>query len=353
MPHVIPHADGLTRRPAFWVAYAALAAISLVIAWRLFPLALPLINLDIKLSRQEALAKAEALDQKFQLSPPGSRKAVRFTHDQSTQNYVELEGGGKSAFAALVAGDVYSPYRWEVRLFNPGEVTEALVRFRPDGSVYGFRQTRAETYVPADPTRRALDAEAARSIGEKTARADWSVDLGAYKPIEQTQQQRTSGRVDHVFVYERSAGNLGESRFRLRLGVTGDALSELTYFVHIPESFARRFVELRSANNTIASTASLAAGLLYGLGGCILGVLWLLLRGRRIDGGGATRQRAERALRIRHRTVHRHLLGTPGRSRGVDRIRRRDVLCTGVHGCRRPVAQRVRPTPTAVACVVT
>ena len=40
----------------------------------------------------------------------------------------------------------------------------------------------------------------------------------------------------------------------------------------------RRFQELRSANNTIAGAASLAAGLLYGLGGCILGVLWLLRR---------------------------------------------------------------------------
>jgi hypothetical protein len=45
--------------------------------------------------------------------------------------------------------------------------------------------------------------------------------------------------------------------------------------VHVPESFDRRFRELRSTNDTIAGIAGIAAGLLYGLGGCILGVLWL------------------------------------------------------------------------------
>ena len=51
---------GWTRKPAFWIAYATLSAIALGIAWRLFPLAIPLVNLDITLSRAEALAKAEA-----------------------------------------------------------------------------------------------------------------------------------------------------------------------------------------------------------------------------------------------------------------------------------------------------
>src|SRR5205823_10536403 len=139
------------------LAYAALAALAMVIAWRLFPLAIPLVNLDIKLARHEALAKAEALGRKFELAPPGARTAVRFAHDNATQNYVELEGGGKAVFAALVAGDVYAPYWWEVRLFKPGEVDEATLRFRPDGSLYGFTAKRPETSVPGDPARRALE----------------------------------------------------------------------------------------------------------------------------------------------------------------------------------------------------
>jgi len=45
----------LTRRPAFWIAYAVAAAIAIAVAWRLFPLAIPLVHLDITLAREEAI----------------------------------------------------------------------------------------------------------------------------------------------------------------------------------------------------------------------------------------------------------------------------------------------------------
>ncbi len=267
---------GLTRKPTFWIAYALAAAVALAIAWKLFPLAIPLVNLDIKLARDDAVAKAVALAGTLNLAPPEARTAARFAHDQAAQNYIELEGGGKPAFAALVAGDAYAPYWWEVRLFRPGEATEVVVRFRPDGAPYGFSKRLPELFVPVDPAGLALDRNAARRLAEEHARADWAVAFEPLRLLEETQQTRTTGRVDHTFVYERTARTIADARFRLRLTVTGDALTEVTHYVHVPESFDRRFQELRSSNNTIASVASLAAGVLYGLGGCILGVLWLL-----------------------------------------------------------------------------
>ena len=273
-----PAPGGLTRTPGFWVAYAALALVALAVAWRLFPLAIPLVNLDVKLARSEAIARAEAIGGKLHLAPDGARAAARFGSDQAIQNYVELEGGGKAAFAALVAGSVYAPYWWEVRLFKPGEVTEGLIRFRPDGTPYGFVQELPESFVPADPARLALGSDDARRVAEERASADWGVDFAPYFLLERSQQQRTTGRVDHGFVYQRAADDVGEAHFRLRLTVTGDTLTEVTHFTQVPESFSRRFQELRSANDTIANVASLAAGLLYGLGGCLLGTLWLLRR---------------------------------------------------------------------------
>ncbi len=269
-------ATGLTRKPAFWIGYALAAAAALALAWRLFPLAIPLVNLDIRLARDDAIAKAEAVAQALKLAPEGARAAARFAHDQAAQNYIELEGGGKPAFAAVVAGNVYAPYWWDVRLFQPGEATEATIRFRPDGGRNGFVQKLPEKFVPADPAGLALSESAARQLAENGARADWGVDFAPFRLLEHTQQERTTGRVDHTFVYERTAGNIAEARFRLRLAVTGNALTEVTHFVHVPESFDRRFQELRSANNTIAGGAALTAGVLYGIGGCLLGTLWLL-----------------------------------------------------------------------------
>ena len=264
---------GVTRTRAFWITYAIASLAGLVIAVGLFPLAIPIVNLDIKVSRDEAVAMARTLATRLHLAPDGARVAARFAHDATTQNYVELEGGGKPAFAALTKGDRYAPYWWEVRLFTLGAIDEAIVRLKPDGGAAGFGRRLPEDYV-RDPARKALDPAAARAIAEARARDDWGIALTAYRLLEQSQRTQISGRVDHSFTYERSEP-LGDARIRLTLVVAGDELTGIAPFVHIPESFGRRYQELRSANDLIATLASVSAGVLYGIGGCILAVLWL------------------------------------------------------------------------------
>lgn len=266
----------LTRKPAFWIAYVVLAGVAVAVALRLFPVAIPLVNLDVRMSRTEALAAGEALNARLKFAPAEARSAVQFNHDGATQNYVELEAGGRAAFAELTRGGVYSPYWWDVRLFAPGVIEEAVVRFKPDGTPAGFVRRLAEAYV-REPATKALDAAAARTLAETRAKADWAVDFASYTLHDQAQSTLPSGRVDHTFVYERPE-RLGEARIRLRLAVAGDELVGVAPFVFVPESFNRRFQELRSANNLIATVASASAGLLYGVLGCILGSLWLLRR---------------------------------------------------------------------------
>jgi CAAX amino terminal protease family. len=113
---------------------------------------------------------------------------------------------------------------------------------------------------------------------QKSARADWAIDFAPYKLLEQSQVQLPNGRIDHSFVYEREHEQLGDGRYRMRLGVAGDRLVDLAHLVYIPEAFERRFQEMRFANNAIAEVAGISAGALYGIGGCVLGVLWLLRR---------------------------------------------------------------------------
>jgi hypothetical protein len=268
----------MTRTRAFWIAYAAVSIACAVIAARLFPLAIPIVNLDIKLSRHDAVDKAKTIAAAQRIAEPDARTAVRFAHDQAAQNYVELEGGGKPAFAALVAGGVYAPYWWEVRLFRPGEIGETEIRLTPDGAPWGFEQKIPEAQVPSAPAGLALSSADARALAEARARRAWGVDFTAYRPLQHTELKRTTGRVDHAFTYERTGGHPGDARLRLRLTVAGDALTEVTHYVHVPEAFERRYGELRSANNALAGAAGIAAGVLYGVGGCVIGALWLLRR---------------------------------------------------------------------------
>jgi hypothetical protein len=58
-----------------------LALVALGVAWKLFPLAIPVLNLEVTMSRREALAQGEELAAARKLAPEGARSAVRFSHD--------------------------------------------------------------------------------------------------------------------------------------------------------------------------------------------------------------------------------------------------------------------------------
>ncbi len=77
------------------------------------------------------------------------------------------------------------------------------------------------------------------------------MDLSKFALVEPGQERRPSGRIDHTFTYERNDETLTEGRYRLRLVVSGDRLTEVTHFIKIPEGFTRRYTSMRSANNII------------------------------------------------------------------------------------------------------
>ena len=82
--------------------------------------------------------------------------------------------------------------------------------------------------------------------------------------------------MDYTFVYKRNDIFLAnEGEYRLRLSVSGDKLTEVRHFIKIPESFNRKYEEMRSSNNTIASLATYGMFIFYVLGGIIVGMFIL------------------------------------------------------------------------------
>lgn len=261
------------RKPVLWVALTVVSLLGVALAVHLFPRSMPQVTLEITMDRSAALARASAVSEEHGFGPEGYRQAAAFGGDDGVQSYVELEGGGNEAFAGLLGEKLYSFYTWRVRHFKEKATTETLVVFTPTGEPYGFREK-----LPEDQPGAALGADEARRIAEAGARGPWGVDLGAFSPLEASQETRPGGRVDHTFVYERAGVEIGEATYRLRLVVSGDRFAELTHYVKIPEAFERRYAEMRSRNDLVASVSNLVVALLYG-GGGIVG-LFLLLRRR-------------------------------------------------------------------------
>ena len=259
------------RKPLFWVAFALLA---LGCAWftrKYFAQAFPIVSVDLRMDRAGALARARELDVKNRLGPPGFREVASFQRDQEVQNFVELEAGGTTALRNMFTSGLYHPFKWVVRHFKEGEARESQLWFTPSGAPYGFT-----VKLPEKEPGAALVPAEARKLAEEGAAKEWGVVLSGYSLVESSREVRPGGRVDHAFVYERANVQIGAGRYRLRLMVGGDRLTEVRHFVQVPEAFSRRYEQLRSANSAIGAGAAIAMVLLYMVGGCAVGLFFLM-----------------------------------------------------------------------------
>src|SRR5262249_34902606 len=89
---------------------------------------------------------------------------------------------------------------------------------------------------------------------------DWlRVDLSRYRLQSSSYETRkTSGRVDRTFTFERVDRQIAGAPLRLDAMVAGNLPVSARTYVVIPESFARRYDEMRSANDFIAMLAAVA-----------------------------------------------------------------------------------------------
>ena len=262
----------MTRRPLFWTAFAVVAVLSATVGVRYFTVALSIVSLDITMDRSTAEAEAARLSDLHGWGPGDARSAVSFGQiDSLAQPFVELEAGGRDVFFGLAEAETYHSYVWTVRRFAEGEAAESRIWFTPSGDRYGFRLSLPED----DPGAGNLTDEEARAVAERGA-AEWGVDLEAYRLLESSLETLPSGRTDHAFVYERQDVDLGEGEIRLQLDVAGNRPSEVRHFVHVPETFAQRYADMRSANQAISLGANVVFTLLFMLLGAVAGTAYLL-----------------------------------------------------------------------------
>ena len=177
------------RKPIVWIAFVAIAAGCAAYSYVFFPRAFPLVSLDLAMDRDTALTSARALALEHGWGPEGFRQAASFEVDTEVRSFVELEAGGRRAYIEMLGGDLYSPYRWQVRHFKPGETNETWIRFTPAGEPYGFREQLSEDEPGAE-----LPPDEAQRIAEEAAAGAWGIRLAGYERVERRQDVRHGHR---------------------------------------------------------------------------------------------------------------------------------------------------------------
>ena len=232
-------------RPATVLLLVGLAAAGLA-AW-LFPRALPIVALDDRIGRDTALQRADDFIAAHELAPDAARRAVAFTSDDSLRTFVELAGGGRDSLEVLLREGEVALYSWLVRAFTPGDARETRIRLAPDGRIIAVRRTLPDSLVRPSVDEAAgrmmADSILTRWLGESTDR--WSLATSSYAT------RKPSERIDRTYTYERTDRTISGAPIRLDVVIAGDLVAEARPYVVIPESFGRRYEEMRSANNLL------------------------------------------------------------------------------------------------------
>ncbi|MCG6954446.1 MAG: CPBP family intramembrane metalloprotease [Gemmatimonadetes bacterium] len=252
------------RRPGLWLALVGAVAASAAV-W-LFPRAMPTLSLGQHMSRQAALARADSFFTAHELAPDSARRAVRFQGYDSLQTFVDLAGGGRDTLNALASGKDVALFTWRVRAFVPGDIHEARVSFALDGRVVAFHRVLPETEARPEVTAEVGQAMAQDVIGTwlREDTTQWRLVTSSYKT------QHASGRVDRTYTFERKDRRIADAPIRMDVVVAGDLPAAAVPYVVIPESFRRRYGEMRSSNDLIAMVAQIGMVLFLILGAVVL-----------------------------------------------------------------------------------
>lgn len=265
----------LFTKPLFWCFFALASGIAAFTSYYYFPKAFPIVDVTITTNRYQVLEKARSLAQNYNLGPQDFEQSLYFTSSQHLQNYIELEAGGKEAWAQLISQNIFKPYTWCIRHYKEGTTNETLIQLTPTGESYGFDEQLSETQVGA-----ALTAQEAQHKAEHFLTSLWHVDITSFTLIDTSSNTVSSGRIDHTFTYQHTSVHIGQAHYRLSVIVSGDKITKVHHYMYIPEAFSRRYEAMRSANNIIAHLASVAMYLLYIFLGCIVALLILTRRNK-------------------------------------------------------------------------
>ncbi len=259
------------HKPLFWIFFSSISIVCGLYAYIFFSQAFPIVNLSITMNRDQAIEQSKRYAQQFKWGPSAPFSAVSFDTDETTKTYVELEGGGQQTFITMLEQHWYEPYLWHVRLFAQFDVHEAHVYFTPDGTLYGFHEIVSDNLdLPS------LKKSEALALAQQTVE-NYKIDMQPYQLVEASKHVQANDRVDRTFVFERSDISLKDGRFRIKVVVSGNKVTQWRQFVKVPELFMLTYRQMRSYNEAIATAGYIFSYIVYLLLGCIIG-LFILLR---------------------------------------------------------------------------
>jgi len=230
------------RALLLWTVLGILGA---VFAYKYFFRAFPEASVNFKVSREEALVRAQHFVSGLGENITGYKSAIVFNVDDNAKVYLERELGLQQA-NRLMSSDL-NIWFWEVRFFKPQQEEEFSVRVSPAGQIVGYTHV-----LPKSQAGASLDRAAAQTVAQTFLVGRLGMGMNGWDLLaEEANSEKMPARVDWTFNWEKHDFRAKDAPYRLKVQVQGDSIGESQEFLKVPEAWERSYERLRSGNNTL------------------------------------------------------------------------------------------------------
>ncbi len=251
------------RALLLWVA---LGIVGTIFAYKYFFRAFPEASVDFRVSRSEALQRAQSFVTGLGENVSGYRSAIVFDVDDNAKTYLERELGLKQANQMM--SSQLNIWYWDVRFFRPQQEEEFLVRVSPAGNIVGYSHKIEEARAGT-----ALDRAAAQKRARDFLVTRLGLDLSQWDFLpEEANSNKRPNRMDWSFTWEKHGFRAKDAPYRLQVSLQGDRIGGSQEFLQVPEAWERSYRRLRSGNDTLTLAFFLPYILLLGV------AVWLAFR---------------------------------------------------------------------------
>ncbi|HXN52582.1 MAG TPA: CPBP family intramembrane glutamic endopeptidase [Candidatus Acidoferrum sp.] len=244
------------RALLLWVA---LGIIGTIFGYKYFFRAFPEASVDFRVTRGEALKRAQSFVAGLGENVSGYRSAIVFSVDDDSKTYLERELGLQQA-NQLMSSQLHVWY-WDVRFFRPLQEEEFYVRVSPAGNIVGYTHKIEEARPGAT-----LDRATAQDRAQNFLVSKLGVDPNQWDFLpEEVNSIKRPNRTDWSFTWEKHAFRAKDAPYRLTVALEGERIGGSREYLRVPEAWERSFQRLRSANDTLALVFTVPYILLLGV----------------------------------------------------------------------------------------
>jgi hypothetical protein len=209
----------------------------------------PSASIDLKLSRRLITEKAEAWAQQLSYPPEAAVKSTTFSYDETAKTFLEYELGLTEA--NVLMKEQIPVWRWTTRFCRPLRLEDCSIYLSPDGKLVA-----CDHAIENDKELPTVNHKEALALAQSFVESQAKLSLASYKQIEDgsiSQPRRT----DHFFTWQENLKQFKGAKLRIYVYVAGNQVTIFNHYLHVPQSWTRKFSKLRSYNQALGDIASI------------------------------------------------------------------------------------------------